>query len=259
MRQKLTIVNVEGVVVENPENLKALIRDFAAIQGLKLFVHGEGTMASMVAEKMGINIRQTADGRDVIDDRVMDLVTMVYGGLVNKRLVAIMQWRGLNAAGLSGVDLNLVLSARVPSKPVDVGRMGMVKRVNSTMLIKLLDEGVVPVIAPLTHDGRGNLLNADVEMLAYEIARTLTIAYDVTIINVMGEKNGVLTNENNPDSVIPMLRRSQYKALREMGIIKPQAYGAIDRAFSAIDHGVSEVVIINASRFSDLSGGTHIK
>ena len=143
MRKKLTIVNVEGVVVENPENLRKLIRDFAAIEGLKLFVHGEGTMASMVAEKMGINIRQASDGRDIIDDRVMDLVTMVYGGLVNKRLVAIMQWRGLNAVGLTGVDLNLVLSTKVPVKPVNVGRVGTVKRVNSTMLVKMLDEGLV--------------------------------------------------------------------------------------------------------------------
>ena len=259
MREKLTIVNVEGVVVEHPENLRNLIRDFAAIDGLKLFVHGEGTMASMVAEKMGITIRQTNDGRDIIDDRVMDLVTMVYGGLVNKRLVAIMQWRGLNAVGLTGVDLNLVLSNKVPSKPVNVGRVGTVRRVNSTMLIKLLEEGVVPVIAPLTHDGRGNLLNADVNTLAYEIARTLTLTYDVTIINVLGEQNGVLTNENNPDSVIPMLRRTQYKALREMGIIKPDAFPTIDNAFSAIDHGVKEVVIINSARFSDLQSGTHIR
>ena len=259
MRKKLTIVNVDGIVVEDPENLRALIRDFAAIGGLKLFVHGEGTMASMVAEKMGITIRQTNDGRDVIDDRVMDLVTMVYGGLVNKRLVAIMQWRGLNAVGLTGVDLNLVLSNKVPPKPVNVGRVGTVRRVNSSMLIKLLEENVVPVIAPLTHDGKGNLLNGDVKMFAYEIARTLTIAYDVTIIDVMGEENGVLTNEDNPDSVIPMLRRTQYKALREMGIIKPSAFPTIDNAFSAIDHGVNEVILINAARFSDLQAGTHIR
>ena len=259
MRKKLTIVNVDGIVVEDPQNLRALIRDFAAIEGLKLFVHGEGTMASMVAEKMGITIRQTSDGCDIIDDRVMDLVTMVYGGLVNKRLVAIMQWRGLNAVGLTGVDLNLVQSTKLPVKPVNVGRVGMVRRVNSSMLIKLLEENVVPVIAPLTHDGKGNLLNGDVKMFAYEIARTLTIAYDVTIINVMGEENGVLTNENNPDSVIPMLRRTQYKALREMGIIKPSAFPTIDNAFSAIDHGVGEVVLINAARFSDLQAGTHIK
>ncbi len=259
MRKKLTIVNVEGVVVEDPQNLKALIRDFAAIDGLKLFVHGEGTMASMVAEKMGITIRQTSTGRDIIDDRVMDLVTMVYGGLVNKRLVAIMQWRGLNAVGLTGVDLNLVLSNKLPIKPVNVGRVGMVKRVNSSMLIKLLEENVVPVIAPLTHDGKGNLLNGDVKTFAYEIARTLTIAYDVTIINVMGEENGVLTNEGKPNSVIPMLRRAQYKALRERGVIKPSAFPTIDNAFSAIDHGVNEVIIINATRFSDLHGGTHFK
>ena len=259
MRKKLTIVNVDGIVVEDPQNLKALIRDFAAIEGLKLFVHGEGTMASMVAEKMGITIRQTSDGRDIIDDRVMDLVTMVYGGLVNKRLVAIMQWRGLNAVGLTGVDLNLVQSTKVPVKPVNVGRVGTVRRVNSSMLIKLLEENVVPVIAPLTHDGKGNLLNGDVKMFAYEIARTLTITYDVTIINVLGEENGVLTNENNPDSVIPMLRRTQYKALREMGIIKPSAFPTIDNAFSAIDHGVNEVVLINAARFSDLQAGTHIQ
>ena len=259
MRKKLTIVNVDGIVVEDPQNLRALIRNFAAIEGLKLFVHGEGTMVSMVAEKMGFTIRQTSNGRDIIDDRVMDLVTMVYGGLVNKRLVAIMQWRGLNALGLTGVDLNLVLSNKVPVKPVNVGRVGTVRRVNSSMLVKLLEEGVVPVIAPITHDGKGNLLNGDVKMFAYEIARTLTLAYDVTVINVMGEENGVLTNENNPDSIIPMLRRTQYKELREKGIVKSSAFSTIDNAFSAIDHGVKEVILINVARFSDLNGGTHLK
>ena len=259
MLKKLTIVNVEGIVVEDPENLRKLIRDFAAIKGLKLFVHGEGTMASMVAEKMGITIRQTSNGRDIIDDRVMDLVTMVYGGLVNKRLVAIMQWRGLNAVGLTGVDLNLVLSNKVPIKPVNVGRVGTVRRVNSSMLINLLEEGVVPVIAPITHDGKGNLLNGDVNMFAYEIARTLTTTYNVTVINVLGEENGVLTNENNPDSVIPKLNRAQYKSMCEKGDINPAAYPTINNAFSAIDHGVKEVVLINATRFSELKGGTHIK
>ena len=259
MRKKLTIVNVEGVVVEDPENLRALIRDFAAIEGLKLFVHGEGTMASMVAEKMGITIRQASDGRDIIDDRVMDLVTMVYGGLVNKRLVAIMQWRGLNALGLTGVDLNLVQSTKVPIRPVNVGRVGTVRRVNSSMLIKLLEENVVPVIAPLTHDGKGNLLNGDVKMFAYEIAQTLTSTYDVNVINVLGEENGVLANEKNPNSVIPVLRRAQYKSMCESGDINPAAYPDINNAFSAIDHGVKEVVLINAARFSDLKGGTHIK
>lgn len=259
MRKKLTIVNVEGIVVEDPENLRRLIRDFAAIDGLKLFVHGEGTMATMVAEKMGITIRQTNTGRDIIDDRVMDLVTMVYGGLVNKRLVAIMQWRGLNAVGLTGVDLNLVLSNKVPIKPVNVGRVGTVRRVNSSMLINLLEEGVVPVIAPITHDGKGTLLNGDVKMFAYEIARTLTIAYDVTIINVLSEENGVLTNGDSPGGVIPVLRRAQYKLMCESGEIDPVAYPNINNAFSAIDHGVKEVVLINATRFSDLKGGTHIK
>lgn len=259
MRKKLTIVNVEGIVVEDPENLRRLIRDFAAIEGLKLFVHGEGTMATMVAEKMGITIRQTNTGRDIIDDRVMDLVTMVYGGLVNKRLVAIMQWRGLNAVGLTGVDLNLVLSNKVPIKPVNVGRVGTVRRVNSSMLINLLEEGVVPVIAPITHDGKGTLLNGDVKMFAYEIARTLTIAYDVTIINVLSEENGVLTNGDSPGGVIPVLCRAQYKLMCESGEIDPVAYPNINNAFSAIDHGVKEVVLINATRFSDLNGGTHIK
>ena len=259
MRKKLTIVNVEGIVVEDPENLRRLIRDFAAIEGLKLFVHGEGTMATMVAEKMGITIRQTNTGRDIIDDRVMDLVTMVYGGLVNKRLVAIMQWRGLNAVGLTGVDLNLVLSNKVPVKPVNVGRVGTVRRVNSSMLINLLEEGVVPVIAPITHDGKGTLLNGDVKMFAYEIARTLTIAYDVTIINVLSEENGVLTNGESTGGVIPVLRRAQYKLMCESGEIDPVAYPNINNAFSAIDHGVKEVVLINATRFSDLKGGTHIK
>ena len=127
------------------------------------------------------------------------------------------------------------------------------------MLINLLEEGVVPVIAPITHDGKGTLLNGDVKMFAYEIARTLTIAYDVTIINVLSEENGVLTNGDSPGGVIPVLRRAQYKLMCESGEIDPVAYPNINNAFSAIDHGVKEVVLINATRFSDLKGGTHIK
>ena len=115
------------------------------------------------------------------------------------------------------------------------------------------------MIAPLTHDGKGNLLNGDVKMFAYEIAQTLTSTYDVNVINVLGEENGVLANEQNPNSVIPVLRRAQYKSMCESGDINPAAYPDINNAFSAIDHGVKEVVLINAARFSDLKGGTHIK
>ena len=115
------------------------------------------------------------------------------------------------------------------------------------------------MIAPITHDGKGTLLNGDVKMFAYEIARTLTIAYDVTIINVLSEENGVLTNGESPGGVIPVLRRAQYKLMCESGEIDPVAYPNINNAFSAIDHGVKEVVLINAARFSDLKGGTHIK
>lgn len=257
-RKKLTIVNVDGLVVENADTLRQFIKDFAAIKGTKLLVHGEGTMASNHAERCKITIKTNADDKEIIDDRVIDLVAMVYGGLVNKRLVAILQWQGVNAAGLTGADLNIATSVKMPAKPVNYGWTGKVRKINSVMLAELLKRDIVPVLAPITHDAKGHLLNTDNTEMACEIARALSIQYEIHVIHVSTTRNGILTNEQDPDSVIPALQRTRYKNMKEMGLIAPGMTADVDLAFSTIDHGASEVTFISAARFSDPKKGTHI-
>ena len=228
-------------MVEDPENLRALIRDFASIKGLKIFVHGEGTMASMVAEKMGIHIRQTSDGRDVIDDRVMDLVTMVYGGLVNKRLVAIMQWRGLNALGLTGVDLNLVQSTKVPIKPVNVGRVGTVRRVNSSMLINLLEQGVVPVIAPIGVGEDGESYNINADYVAAEMAGALKAEKLLLLTDV----EGIYKDFNDKSSFISTLHMEEARAYIKEGIIAGGMIPKVEACLTALEQGAGKTHIID--------------
>lgn len=258
-RTKLTIVNVDGLVVEDADTLRQFIKDFAAIDGAKLLVHGEGSMASNHAERCKISIKTNADNKEIIDDRVIDLVAMIYGGLVNKRLVAILQWQGVNAVGLTGADLNIATAVKMPAKPVNYGWTGTVRKINSVILAELLKKGIVPVIAPLTHDGKGHLLNNDNTELACEIARALTIQHEISVIHVAASRNGILTNEHDPDSVIPALQRTRYKNMKEMGLIAESMTPDVDLAFSTIDHGAKEVTFISAARFGDTKKGTHIQ
>ena len=257
MKDKLTIIKVGGKIVEEPETLAALLRDFAAIDGFKLLVHGGGRSATKIAAQLGIET-QMIDGRRVTDQQMLEVVTMVYGGLVNKTIVARLQALGIDALGMTGADMNILRSDRRPVKTVDYGFVGDVKEVNSQALATLIRAGVVPVIAPLTHDGNGSMLNTNADTMAGETAKGLANDFDVQLVYCF-EKAGVLRDENDDDSVIGLVDRDIYTQLRNDGIVVGGMIPKLDNAFEAIDAGVSEVIITKASSLDNLALGTHIK
>ncbi len=257
MKDKLTIIKVGGKIVEEKESLDSLLRDFAAIEGFKLLVHGGGRSATKVAAQLGIETLMI-DGRRVTDDAMLDVVTMVYGGLVNKKVVARLQSLGIDALGMTGADMNIIHSHKRPVKSVDYGWVGDVDSVNGEALSALLRSGVVPVVAPLTHDGEGHLLNTNADTMAGETAKGLAPFFDVSLVYCF-EKPGVLRDENDDDSVIAEIDPALFASLKEEGIVTGGMLPKLENAFNALDHGVGEVVITRASSLDDLSLGTHIR
>lgn len=257
MKDKLTIIKVGGKIVEEPQTLDSLLRDFAAIDGFKMLVHGGGRSATKMAASLGIETKMI-DGRRVTDAEMLQVVTMVYGGLVNKNIVAGLQGLGIDALGMTGVDMNIIRSDRRPVTTVDYGFVGDVKEVNGDALATLIRAGVVPVIAPLTHDGKGSLLNTNADTMAGETAKGLASHFDVKLVFCF-EKAGVLRDENDDDSVISHITRDSYCNLREEGIVSGGMIPKLDNAFDAIEAGVSEVIITKASSLNNLSAGTHLK
>lgn len=257
MKERLTIIKVGGKIVEEPATLSALLRDFSKIEGYKLLVHGGGRSATKVAADLGIETKMI-DGRRVTDDDMLRVVTMVYGGLVNKNIVAGLQALGVNALGMTGADMGILLSDKRPVKTVDYGWVGDVKQVDGKVLSDLIRLGVVPVVAPLTHDGKGHLLNTNADTMAGETAKGLAEYFDVHLVFCF-EKAGVLRDEDDDDSVIGEITRDSYAALRESGVVTGGMIPKLDNAFDAIDKGVAEVIITKASALEDLSAGTHVK
>ncbi len=254
--EKLTIVKVGGKIVEDKNTLGALLADFSAIQGKKLLVHGGGRSATQLAAQLGIETKMI-DGRRVTDDDMLQVVTMVYGGLVNKNIVAGLQASRVNALGLTGADMNIILSEkRVPS-PIDFGWVGDVRRVDGHTLAHLIDNGIVPVIAPLTHDGQGHILNTNADTMAAETAKALAAWFDVSLIFCF-EKEGVLLDENDDRSVITSLEKNDYASLKAKGIVSGGMIPKLDNAFATLDAGVKEVLITRAGNLKDLSRGTHL-
>lgn len=257
MKEKLTVVKVGGAVVEDDEKLAALLRDFSAIEGKKLLVHGGGRRATKVAAALGVESRMV-NGRRITDEKMLEVVTMVYGGLVNKNLVAKLQANGVNALGLTGADMDVIHSHRRPIKDgVDFGYVGDVERVDGQRLHTLIETGITPVMAPLTHDGNGNILNTNADTIASETARALASFYDVTLIFCF-EKKGVLANPDDDDSVIPVITRADFNKYVADGTVAGGMIPKLENALSAIDAGVKEVIITLATAI-DGHHGTVIK
>ena len=253
MKEKLTIVKVGGAIVEDEVQLLQLLKDFSAIEGKKVLVHGGGRKATKVAERLGIESKMVG-GRRITDADMLSVVTMVYGGLVNKNLVARLQACGVNALGLTGADMDVIRSHKRPTKDgVDFGFVGDVDHADGTMLSKLIQEGIVPVMAPLTHDGEGNILNTNADTIASETAKSLAPYYDVTLIFSF-EKKGVLRNPDDNDSVIPVITRADFIKYKEDGIITGGMLPKIENALSAIDAGVKQVIITLATAIDGQSG-----
>ena len=255
--EKVTIVKVGGAIVEDNEQLAQLLTDFAAIPGKKVLVHGGGRRATKVAAALGIESKMV-NGRRITDEQMLEVVTMVYGGLVNKNLVAKLQAKGVNALGLTGADMDVIHSHKRPVKDgVDFGYEGDVERANGKMLQTLIQEGITPVMAPLTHDGNGNILNTNADTIASETAKALAPYYDVTLIYSF-EKKGVLSNPDDDNSVIPVITRSDFEKYQADGTIGGGMIPKIENALAAVDAGVKEVIITLATAI-DGKQGTVIK
>ena len=257
MKEKLTIVKVGGAIVEDEAQLSQLLKDFSAIEGKKMLVHGGGRKATKVAEALGIESKMV-NGRRITNADMLNVVTMVYGGLVNKNLVARLQASGVNALGLTGADMDVIRSHKRPLKDgIDFGFVGDVDKANGQMLSKLIEEGITPVMAPLTHDGQGNILNTNADTIASETAKALAGFYDVTLIFSF-EKKGVLRNPDDDDSVIPAITRVDFIKYKDDGTISGGMLPKIENALAAIDAGVKEVIITLATAI-DGTAGTIIK
>ena len=250
--EKLTLIKVGGKIVEEPETLQQLLRDFSSIEGYKVLVHGGGRSATKVAAQLGIESKMV-NGRRITDADMLNVVTMVYGGLVNKNIVAGLQSLGINALGLTGADMNIMRSDKRPVKDVDYGLVGDVKEVNADLLSSLIRQGIVPVLAPLTHDKQGHMLNTNADTIAGEAAKALAKYFDVTLMFCF-EKKGVLRDENDDDSVIPEINREAFNEYVEAGIIQGGMIPKLENAYQAIDAGVKEVIITQASEIHKNSG-----
>lgn len=252
MKEKLTIIKVGGKIVEEDATLQRLLDDFAAIKGHKVLVHGGGRSATKIAAQLGIQ-SQMINGRRVTDSETLKVVTMVYGGLVNKNIVAGLQARGVNALGLTGADMNVIQSIKRPVGEVDYGFVGDVEKVNASFLSDLIYKGVVPIMAPLTHDGKGNILNTNADTIAGETAKALSNLFDVTLIYCF-EKKGVLRDENDDNSVIPVITYLEFQAYVEQGIIQGGMIPKLENSFNAINAGVLQIVITSASAINSTEG-----
>ena len=257
MKEKLTIVKVGGAVVEDEVQLAQLLKDFSAIEGRKVLVHGGGRRATQVASQLGIESKMV-NGRRITDAAMLNVVTMVYGGLVNKNLVARLQANGINALGLTGADVNVIRSHKRPLKDgIDFGYVGDVDSADGQMLSRLIEAGITPVMAPLTHDGKGNILNTNADTIASETAKALAAYYDVTLIFSF-EKKGVLRHPDDDDSVIPVITHADFIKYKEDGTISGGMLPKIENALGAIDAGVKRVIITLATAI-DGQHGTIIK
>lgn len=265
--ERITVVKVGGAVVEDEASLHLLLTQFAAIPGNKVLVHGGGRRATKVAEALGLESRMV-NGRRVTDRDMLDVVTMVYGGLVNKHIVARLQACGINAIGLTGADMNVVRSHRRPpvtlvnqatgtTETVDYGYVGDVERVDPYQISSLVHSGATPVMAPLTHDGNGHILNTNADTIAAEAAKSLAELFRVTLVYCF-EKPGVLARPDDDNSVIPVISPDTFRELVQQGVISGGMIPKVENALNAVKAGVERVIITRADAI-DGRHGTVIK
>lgn len=253
IKESLIIIKVGGAVVEDEKSLSGLLMSFSSLHGKKILVHGGGKIATEMAGKLGVET-QMIDGRRITSAEMLKVVTMVYGGLVNKTIVARLQALGVNALGLTGADMNIIMSVKRPVELVNFGFVGDVKYVNTRALVSLLEAGAVPVLAPLTHDKEGSMLNTNADTIASSVARALAEKYSVTL-TFCSSIPGVLKDLSDPSSLIKTVAKKDFEPMVADGTISEGMIPKLQNAFDAINDGVSKVVITSPS---DLSGGTTI-
>lgn len=261
--ERLFIIKIGGNVIDDENNLSAFLSDFAAINAKKILIHGGGKIATKIGDKLGVESKYV-NGRRITDDDTIDIVTMVYGGLVNKKVVAQLQSKGCNAIGLTGADANVIPAKKRLVKDVDYGWVGDVdtSKLKADNIQLFLENNIVPVFAPLTHDNEGHILNTNADTIASTVAIALSKHYDVRLIYSF-EKKGVLENVEDENSVITLINKEKYAQLLAENKLFAGILPKIDNAFAAIDAGVKEVLIGDAKDLlqntTDKTSGTLIK
>ena len=253
-KERLSIVKIGGNIVDNAEALKAFLADFQRLEGRKLLVHGGGVMASKMASQLGIETKMV-QGRRITDRETLKLVTMVYAGWINKNMVASLQQIGCNAIGLSGADANVIPSVRRSPEPVDFGFVGDPdpQQINAAFLSQLIESRITPLLCAITHDGQGSLLNTNADTIAYSVATALSKQYETSLYYCF-EKEGVLRDLNDPQSLIPSMTKAECEKYKQQGIIADGMIPKLDNSFSAIEHGVSKVIILHAKNLLNQQG-----
>ena len=253
---KINVVKIGGNVIDNPEALKRFAHDFAALPSPKILIHGGGKLATRLGEQLNIPA-QMIDGRRVTDAATLDIVTMVYAGLLNKRIVALLQSEGCNALGLSGADGDVVRAVRRNPEPIDFGFVGDIdaSKINTELIRTLLESGITPVFCAITHDGNGSLLNSNADSVASAVAVAASRIAPTSLLFCF-EKAGVLRNVDDESSVIDEIRPDNYASLRAEGAINKGMIPKIDNAFAAIDAGVQSVIIKHSDALLQESGTT---
>lgn len=253
----LKVIKIGGNVVDHPEKLEKFLTDFSKLQGPKILVHGGGKIATAISKALGIETTMIG-GRRVTDAETIKVVTMVYAGVINKDIVARLNANGNPSIGMSGVDGNLILSKKRSPEPVDYGFVGDPEKVNTTLLNSLLEQGYTPVVAPITTDGKGALLNTNADTVAQTVATAMASQTKTELVFCF-EKKGVLSDVDNEDSVIGTISRNDFEHLKADGIITDGMLPKIENAFNAISGGVEKVVICSSDNVAAPGyGGTTI-
>lgn len=255
----ITVVKIGGNVIDNEAALERFVADFASLPAPKILIHGGGKLATRLAEKLEVPTTMI-EGRRVTDAETLDVVTMVYAGLINKRIVAKLQAAGCNAIGLSGADGNMIPAIRRSPIPLDYGFVGDIDaaKMNTALLASLLEQGVTPIFCAITHDGNGSLLNSNADSVASAVAVAAATIAPTDLIFCF-EKQGVLRDVEDDDSVISLITKADYPALRNEGVISKGMIPKIDNAFRAIEEGVRSVTIKHSEQLCNPSAGTTIE
>ncbi len=251
MSTDLKIFKIGGGILDDADQLHRFLAELARVPGPKILVHGGGKGASQMLQDLGI-APQMVQGRRITDAPTLDIVTMFYAGKTNKQVVALLQAEGVNALGLSGADGNVIRAVKRPVKDIDYGFVGDLPAdaVNAGLLAQLLKAGLLPVLCAITHDGHGQLLNTNADTIASAVARALSGQYAVEL-HFCFEKNGVLSDVNDDNSVIPRITAAQYQELKAAGVIAAGMVPKLDNAFAALEAGVARVVIEHAQRINE--------
>ena len=247
---KLYVIKIGGNIINDETKLQSFLASFASIEGKKILIHGGGKLATKLAAQLGVE-QQMIDGRRITDAETLKIVTMVYAGYINKNIVAQLQSRGSNAIGLCGADGNVIQSHKRQHPTIDYGFVGDVDAVNTSLLKSLLDQNINVVIAPITHNKDGLLLNTNADTIAQEIAQAMSELYEVHLIYSF-EKAGVLMDANDDSTIITSITPSSYTELKQRNVIFAGMIPKLDNAFAALNKGVHRVVIGKAEQLQEL-------